>query len=209
MKDTFLGIPIYRFYYPGDRDAVHEECKRLTYRHNGGNRIWDRVFLDGEGGSDLHTFPQFEDLFTWIDECLAEVARDIGMPNQLKINSSWANLNRKGDYFYDHTHANCFASSNYYVNGGPETVTEWYLPNPWYSKSNIWPWGEWTEEKFFLKHEELRVGSLLSSLLLLGTVPHLIYPRRIVSLSPLMPSQTGSSMQLGYHTLMCKSYERN
>ena len=25
MKDTFLGIPIYRFYYPGDRDAVHEE----------------------------------------------------------------------------------------------------------------------------------------------------------------------------------------
>ena len=58
MKDTFLGIPIYRFYYPGDRDAVHEECKRLTYRHNGGNRIWDRVFLDGEGGSDLHTFPQ-------------------------------------------------------------------------------------------------------------------------------------------------------
>ena len=53
MKDTFLGIPIYRFYYPGDKDAVHEECKRLTYRHNGGNRIWDRVFLDGEGGSDL------------------------------------------------------------------------------------------------------------------------------------------------------------
>jgi len=154
VKDTFLGIPIYRFYYTGDRDAVHEECKRLTYRHNGGNRIWDRVFLDGEGGSDLHTFPQFEDLFTWIDECLAEVASDIGMPNQLKINSSWANLNRKGDYFYDHTHANCFVSSNYYVNGGPETVTEWYLPNPWYSKSNIWPWGEWTEEKFFLKHEE-------------------------------------------------------
>ena len=62
--------------------------------------------LDGEGGSDLHTFPQFEDLFTWIDECLAEVARDI---------SRSFDLNRKGDYFYD----NCFASSNYYVNGGP------------------------------------------------------------------------------------------
>ena len=79
MKDTFLGIPFYRFFYPRDKqEAVHVECKRLTYRHNGGNRIWERVFLDGVGGSDLHTLPQFEDLFTWIDKCLAEVAKDIG-----------------------------------------------------------------------------------------------------------------------------------
>jgi len=154
MKDTFLGIPFYRFYYKGDIKAVEEACHRLNYRHNDCNWIWDGVQLDGTSGSDLHTLPEFKRLFDWIDECLAFVANDIGMPNRLKINASWSNLNKTGDYFYDHTHANCFVSSNYYVNGTEETKTVWHLPNPWFNQTNIWPWGQWSEEKFFLTHEE-------------------------------------------------------
>ena len=154
MKDTFLGIPIYRFYYPGDRQAVHEACKKLTYSHNKCNWIWDGVNSDGIGGSDLHTLPEFADLFSWIQECLNEVARDIGMDNDLKICSSWSNLNKTGDFFFNHTHANCFASSNYYVNGDSRTHTIWQLPNPWFNETNIWPWGEFSEEKFFITHHE-------------------------------------------------------
>lgn len=154
MKDTFLGIPIYRFYYPGDRNGVLEACQRLNYRSNDCNMIWDGVQLDGEVGSDLHTLPEFHKLFAWIDECLLEIAQDIGMTNKLKINASWSNLNKTGQFFYDHTHANCFLSSNYYVNGDSDTETVWHYPNPWYNQSNIWPWGEWTEEKYFIEHRE-------------------------------------------------------
>tara|TARA_B100000073_G_scaffold137296_1_gene112680 strand:- start:3091 stop:3714 length:624 start_codon:yes stop_codon:yes gene_type:complete len=154
MKDSILGIPFYRFYYPHDIKEVEEACKRLNYRHNDCNWIWDGVQLDGLAGSNLHRLPEFEILFNWIDECLREVADDIGMPNNLKINAAWTNLNKKGDYFYDHTHANCFVSSNFYVNGSPDVHTIWHLPNPWFNQTNIWPWGQWTEEKFFLTHKE-------------------------------------------------------
>ena len=156
MKDTFLGIPFYRFYFPGDIKGIEEACKTLNYRPNGSNMIWDGVIENGYGGSDLHRHPHPEliNLFVWIDQCLDEVAKDMGMDNRLKINSAWSHLNRPGQFFYDHTHANCFVSSNYYVSGLEQDKTKWFLPNPYFDKTNIWPWGEWDEDKFFLTHEE-------------------------------------------------------
>ena len=67
MKDSILGIPFYRFYYPHDIKEVEEACKRLNYRHNDCNWIWDGVQLDGLAGSNLHRLPEFEILFNWID----------------------------------------------------------------------------------------------------------------------------------------------
>ena len=89
-----------------------------------------------------------------MQDCMAEVCDEMGIPNKLVCNAAWANLNKKGDWFYDHTHSNCFMSSNYFVSGNSGT-TKWYYPNPYYDKSNIWPFNskDW-DDKFNLTHEE-------------------------------------------------------
>lgn len=164
MKDSILGIPFYRFYYDKEKiPTVFNELLKLPFRPNGGeppnnaNWIWDGVTPDGTG-SNLHEHPAFADIFAWIQECLDEVASDMGMTCNLKINSAWAHLNHKGDHFYQHTHANTFLSSNYYASGHPEDKTIWLLPNPYFHTTNIYPCGTDTlpgqEYKYFLTHEE-------------------------------------------------------
>jgi hypothetical protein len=164
MKDSILGIPFYRFYYDKEKiPTIFNELLKLPVRPNGGeppnnaNWIWDGVTPDGTG-SNLHEHPAFADIFAWIQECLDEVASDMGMTCKLKINSAWAHLNHKGDHFYQHTHANTFLSSNYYASGHPEDKTVWLLPNPYFHTTNIYPCGTDTlpgqEHKYFLTHEE-------------------------------------------------------
>lgn len=89
MKDTFLGIPFYRYYY--DREKLKEvqyHIKNLNYRRNNGdaNYIWDGVKEDG--GCYLHKLNCFEDLFLWFQECLDEVANDMKIKSKLIIHSS-------------------------------------------------------------------------------------------------------------------------
>lgn len=165
-KDSILGIPFYRFYYDPDKvQGVLTELLKLSWVPNTTNWIWDGVTEDGLG-SRLHELPAFEDIFKWIQECLDEVADDMGMTCRLKINSSWAHLNQTGNSFYQHTHANTFISSNYYASGLAQDKTVWLLPNPYFSLTNIYPCGpypgnignnEQTNDyykKYYLMHEE-------------------------------------------------------
>ena len=154
MKDSFLGIPFYRFYYTGDTDKVAADLAELDWSRNDSNWIWAKV--DGRAqGPNLHDEPQFADLFAWMNECLEEVRQDIA-PNatELKFCSSWANKNDPGDHFFDHTHPNCFLSSNYYASGHKQDKTVWLLPNPWYTNTNISPFGDYTDTKYHILHEE-------------------------------------------------------
>ena len=155
MKQEVLGIPFFKFDI--NPDKIEEIAKILTllpWRENDTNLIWEGVSLDGQGGSDLYKNPDLAYLFDWMQDCMAEVCVEMGIPNKLVCNAAWANLNKKGDWFYDHTHSNCFMSSNYFVSGNSGT-TKWYYPNPYYDKSNIWPFNskDW-DDKFNLTHEE-------------------------------------------------------
>ena len=155
MKQEVLGIPFFKFDI--NPDKIEEIAKILTllpWRENDTNLIWEGVSLDGQGGSDLYKNPDLAYLFDWRQDCMAEVCYEMCIPNKLVCNSAWANLNKKGDWFYDHTHSNCFMSSNYFVSGNSGT-TKWYYPNPYYDKSNIWPFNskDW-DDKFNLTHEE-------------------------------------------------------
>ena len=155
MKQEVLGIPFFKFDI--NPDKIEEIAKILTllpWRENDTNLIWEGVSLDGQGGSDLYKNPDLAYLFDWMQDCMAEVCDEMGIPNKLVCNAAWANLNKKGDWFYDHTHSNCFMSSNYFVSGNSGT-TKWYYPNPYYDKSNIWPFNSkvW-DDKFNLTHEE-------------------------------------------------------
>jgi hypothetical protein len=154
MKDTFLGIPFFRFYYPGDVEKVAYELENLQWKRNDFNWIWAGINARGTG-KQLHDLPQFADLFLWMNECLEEVRKEIA-PNatSFKFVSSWANKNDPGDHFFDHTHPNCFLSSNYYASGLPQDKTVWLLPNPWYSNTNISPFGDYTDTKYHIMHEE-------------------------------------------------------
>ena len=152
-RDEMLGIPIYRFYYD-DNASVLEAVKKLKYRPNNTNHIWTGVLLDGEGGSDLYRYPAFADLFAWMQKCMAEVAKDMGMPNKFVCNAAWSNLNKPGDWFFDHTHYNCMVSSNYYCSGKEEDKTQWFLPNPYFHYTNIYPLGQYTEDKYLLTYTE-------------------------------------------------------
>ena len=158
-KDFVLGIPFYRFYYDESKvDSVLQNLKDLEYRHNDTNWIWTGVKEDGVTGSDLYRLPQFKDLFKWIHECLDEVAKDMRLTSKLVINSAWSNLNKPGDYFYTHTHANCFVSSNYYASGSSNDKTVWMMENPYFHGTNIRPCGNSYDEEdqktYFLVHEE-------------------------------------------------------
>lgn len=159
MKDHFLGIPFYRFYYENPEEILYS-LKRLTFNaDNTTNCIWQGVKDDGLSGSDLHKLPQFKGFFEWVQECLDEVAVDMGMQCKLKVNSAWAHLNRPGDYFYLHNHNNCFLSSNYYASGSNKDHTVWYHPNPYFDKTNMYPGGGIEDEsqediKYSLVHKE-------------------------------------------------------
>ena len=159
MFREVLGIPFFRFdlgYSNTDKiEEIYRVLKALSYRFNNTNEIWDGVKLDGEGGSDLYNNPDLAYLFDWMQDCMAEVCDRMGIPNKMVCNAAWANLNKKGDWFYDHTHSNCFMSSNYFASGDATSGTKWYYPNPYYDKTNIWPFNskEW-DDKFNLTHEE-------------------------------------------------------
>ena len=156
MKQEVLGIPFYKFDI--NPDKIEETCKilaALPWRMNDTNLMWKGVHSDQtEGGSDLYNNPDLRYLFDWMQDCMAEVCESMGIPNKMVCNSAWANLNKKGDWFYDHTHANCFMSSNYFASGDSGS-TKWYYPNPYYDKSNIWPFdsANW-DDNFNLTHEE-------------------------------------------------------
>ena len=158
-KDFALGIPFYRFYYEESKvDSILQNLKDLEYRNNDTNWIWTGVKEDGVSGSDLYKLPQFKELFEWMHKCLDEVAKDMRLTSKLIINSAWANLNTPGDYFYNHTHANCFVSSNYYASGSSNDKTIWVIENPYFHGTNIRPCGNWygedSEKTYFLVHEE-------------------------------------------------------
>ena len=158
-KDFVLGIPFYRFYYDESKvDFILQNLKDLQYRHNDTNWIWTGVKEDGVSGSDLYKLPQFKELFDWMSKCLDEVAKDMRLTSKLVINSAWSNLNKPGDYFYTHTHANCFVSSNYYASGSSNDKTVWMMENPYFHGTNIRPCGNSYDEEdqktYFLVHEE-------------------------------------------------------
>ena len=158
-KDFVLGIPFYRFYYDESNvDFILQNLKDLQYRHNDTNWIWTGVKEDGVSGSDLYKLPQFKELFDWMSKCLDEVAKDMRLTSKLVINSAWSNLNKPGDYFYTHTHANCFVSSNYYASGSSNDKTVWMMENPYFHGTNIRPCGNSYDEEdqktYFLVHEE-------------------------------------------------------
>ena len=134
-KGSMLGIPIYRFYYPPEkRDKVKEDIYDLNWKRNPQNWMWH-----GADDERLQDLPQFKELFEWFHKCLDEVKTDLNLTcDSLKIISSWANLNQKGQSFHDHIHPNAFMSSNYYVCGGEGTHTVWYIKNP-YFENNILP----------------------------------------------------------------------
>ena len=135
-KDNILGIPIYKFYYSTEKiEQVKEEVFKLKWIKNPQNWMWSEI----HNGRNLHNLPQFYELFNWIEQCLDEVKKDLKLScNSLKIVSSWANLNEKGQSFHDHVHPNCFISSNYYVCGDRETHTVWHVKNPYFA-NNIYP----------------------------------------------------------------------
>ena len=152
-KDEMLGIPIYRFYYD-DNASVLEAAKKLKFRPNNTNWIWEGVDDSGDRGSDLYNYSDFADLFAWMQDCMAEVAEDMGMQNKLICNAAWANLNKTHEWFFDHTHYNCMISSNYYCSGLEEDKTQWFHPNPYFHYTNIYPLGEFTEDKYLLTFTE-------------------------------------------------------
>ena len=159
MKDHFLGIPFYRFYYKRPKE-IFDLARRLKFNPtNTTNCIWEGVKDDGLSGSDLHKLPAFGNFFEWVQECLDEVATDLKMTTPLRANAAWAHLNRPGEHLYLHNHNNCFVSSNYYVSGSSEDHTVWYYPNPYYEKTNMYPGGEILNEeeediKYSLVHKE-------------------------------------------------------
>ena len=89
---------------------------------------------------------------------LVALIRSSSLLHSAVINSAWANLNKRGEYFYPHTHANCFLSSNYYASGSSNDKTVWVIENPYFHGTNIRPCGNWysedSEKTYFLVHEE-------------------------------------------------------
>ena len=55
MREDVLGVPFYRFYYDKNEEIV-EAVKKLNYKPNNTNHIWEGVHDDGVGGSDLYNY---------------------------------------------------------------------------------------------------------------------------------------------------------
>ena len=158
-KSYVLGIPFYRFDL-GNQDKVDEIFQTLAsldFRENDTNQIWEGVKIEGEGGSDLYNHEPLRYLFDWMQDCMAEVCDRMKIPNKMICNAAWANKNGPGEWFFDHTHFNCFISSNYFASGCAG-VTRWYYPNPYFDKSNIMPVKYTTQDQYEniynLVHEE-------------------------------------------------------
>ena len=152
-----LGFPIYRFYYDKNKiDEVYQELLKLEYNENPSNMMWSGMKEDGTG-INLHSLPQFKEIFLWFHDCLKEVKKDMKLTcDQLKIVSSWANLNKTNQSVHPHHHPNCFISSNYYASGIPNDKTVFYVENPYFKTSNLQPISSEDVDKggLCLKHEE-------------------------------------------------------
>ena len=70
--------------------------------------MWSGMKEDGTG-IDLHSLTQFKNIFSWFHDCLNKVKEDMKLTcDELKIVSSWANLNKTNQSFHSHQHPNCF-----------------------------------------------------------------------------------------------------
>jgi hypothetical protein len=143
MFREVLGIPFYRFdlgYSNEDKvEEIDKILSSLPWSDNSTNQIWGGVKHEGGGGSDLYNHEPLRYLFEWMQDCMAEVCDRMKIPNEMICNAAWANKNRPDEWFFDHTHFNCFLSSNYYSSGDSNAVTKWYYPNPYFDKTNIFP----------------------------------------------------------------------
>jgi len=83
-----------------------------------------RVISNGGGWQsnnlDLAT-PELQELFRVVGEKLNELHRYFSFAGAMRqsITEAWININRRGDFNYDHTHPGCFFSCVYYVKGAP------------------------------------------------------------------------------------------
>ena len=156
-KISALGFPFYKFYYDKNKiSKVYEELLNLEYYENANNMMWSGMKENGTG-DNLHSLPQFKDLFLWFAQCLDEVKKDMRLTcDELTIASSWANLNKTNQSVHPHHHPNCFISSNYYASGIPNDKTVFYVENPYFKTSNLQPISSEDVDKggLCLKHEE-------------------------------------------------------
>tara|TARA_R110000744_G_scaffold348198_1_gene453758 strand:- start:1296 stop:1940 length:645 start_codon:yes stop_codon:yes gene_type:complete len=154
-KTEVLGIPFYRFYYTKSKiDKIKKIIESQPFTKNTKNYIW--AYTKDEGMQKmLHDLPELKSFFGWVHECLQEVAKDLKLTVPLEVNSSWCNMNGKGDSFHGHTHPNAFVSSNYYVSGWKKDHTVWHLLNPYFG-NNIFPLSQkdYSNEEYDLKHLE-------------------------------------------------------
>ena len=152
-----LGFPIYKFYYDKNKiDQVYQELLKLEYNQNPSNMMWSGMKEDATG-INLHSLPQFKEIFLWFHDCLKEVKKDMRLTcDELKIVSSWANLNKTNESFHSHQHPNCFMSSNYYASGVSNDKTVWYVENPYFKNSNLQPISsdDVDNGSLYLKHVE-------------------------------------------------------
>ena len=141
MFEPVLGIPFFRFDISSKEkiEETYNILAKLPYKNNGTNQIWTGVKNNGQSGSDLYTHPLLSYLFDWMQDCISEVCNQLKIPNGMVCNSAWANKNALGECFFDHTHDNCFLSSNYYASGNSNSSTRWHYPNPYFDKTNIYP----------------------------------------------------------------------
>ena len=161
FKDSVLGIPFYRFYYDESKvDAIYQSVCELEYRNNDTNWLWDGVREDGIGGSDLYNLPQFAELFSWMQGCMDRVAQDLRMNPTCRLSccSAWCNLNKPGEFLYDHVHPNTFIASNFYTSGHSKDATVYVHHNPYFHSTNVRPCGDgdkfWLEDTYYLVHKE-------------------------------------------------------
>ena len=74
-KISALGFPFYKFYYDKNKiSKVYEELLNLEYYENANNMMWSGMKENGTG-DNLHSLPQFKDLFLWFAQCLDEVKK--------------------------------------------------------------------------------------------------------------------------------------
>ena len=161
FKDSVLGVPFYRFYYDESKvDAIYQSVRQLKYRENDTNWLWDGVKEDGIGGSDLYKLPEFAELFSWMQGCMDRVAQDMRVSRTCRLSccSAWCNLNKPGEFLYDHVHPNTFIASNFYTSGHSKDATVYVHHNPYFHSTNVRPCGDgdkfWLEDTYYLVHKE-------------------------------------------------------
>ena len=161
FKDSVLGVTFYRFYYDESKvDAIYQSVRQLKYRENDTNWLWDGVKEDGIGGSDLYELPEFAELFSWMQGCMDRVAQDMRVSRTCRLSccSAWCNLNKPGEFLYDHVHPNTFIASNFYTSGHSKDATVYVEKNPYFHSTNVRPCGDgdkfWLEDTYYIVHKE-------------------------------------------------------